>query len=109
MGDRDTIQRSILPIPETQHVGVTTYDAKDPDTKFPAIEPLRPPKGAPNVLVILIDDCGFGATSAFGGPIPTPNAETAGGERAQVQPLSHDRACARPRARRCSRDATIIP
>ena len=75
MGDRDTIQRSILPIPETQHIGVTTYDAKDPDTKFPAIEPLRPPKGAPNVLVVLIDDCGFGATSAFGGPIPTPNAE----------------------------------
>ena len=54
---------------------MTTYDAKDPDTKFPAIEPLRPPKGAPNVLVILIDDCGFGATSAFGGPIPTPNAD----------------------------------
>jgi len=75
MGDRDTIQRSILPIPDAQHVGVTTYDAKDPDTKFPAIEPLRPPKGAPNVLVVLIDDCGFGAPGAFGGPIPTPNAE----------------------------------
>jgi arylsulfatase A-like enzyme len=75
MGDRDTIQRSILPIPDSQHVGLTTYDAKDPDTKFPAIEPLRPPKGAPNVLVILIDDCGFGATSAFGGPVPTPNAD----------------------------------
>ena len=75
MSDQDKIQRSILPIPDAQHVGVTTYDAKDPDTKFPPIEPLRPPKGAPNVLVVLIDDCGFGATSAFGGPIPTPNAE----------------------------------
>ena len=75
MSSQDTIQRSILPIPDVQHVGVTTYDAKDPDTAFPPIEPLRPPKGAPNVLVILIDDCGFGATSAFGGPVPTPNAE----------------------------------
>jgi arylsulfatase A-like enzyme len=75
MSSEDKVHRSILPIPDRQHVGVTTYDAKDPDTKFPAIEPLRPPKGAPNVLVILIDDCGFGATSAFGGPIPTPNAE----------------------------------
>ena len=92
MGDRDTIQRSILPIPDAQHVGVTTYDAKDPDTKFPPIEPLRPPKGAPNVLVILIDDCGFGATSAFGGPVPTPNAERLANERAEVQPLSHHRA-----------------
>jgi len=75
MSNPDRMQRSILPIPDEQHVGLTTYDAKDPDTKFPPIEPLRPPKGAPNVLVILIDDCGFGASSAFGGPIPTPAAE----------------------------------
>ena len=57
------------------HVGLITYDAKDPDTKFPPIEQLRPPKGAPNVLIILIDDVGFGASSAFGGPCRTPNAE----------------------------------
>ena len=75
MSSRDDVQRSILPIPDAQHVGLTTYDAKDPDTKFPPIEPLLPPKGAPNVLIILIDDCGFGATSAFGGPVPTPAAE----------------------------------
>jgi arylsulfatase len=51
------------------------YDAKDPDSKFPPIEDLRPPKGAPNVLVVLIDDAGFGSSSAFGGPCATPNAE----------------------------------
>jgi arylsulfatase len=67
--------RQILPIPDRQHVGVTTYDAKDPDTKFPPIEPLRPPKGAPNVLIVLLDDVGFGASSAFGGPVHTPTAE----------------------------------
>src|SRR5450631_202506 len=76
MPDEDSkIPRLILPIPDRQYVGLTTYDAKDPDTRFPPIEPLRPPKGAPNVLIVLIDDCGFGATSAFGGPVPTPNAE----------------------------------
>ena len=69
------VQRSILPIPEVKHVGLTTYDAKDPDTKFPPIRDVRPPEGAPNVIVILIDDCGFGATSAFGGPVSTPTAE----------------------------------
>jgi hypothetical protein len=37
--------------------------------------PLRPPTGAPNVLVILLDDVGFGASSAFGGPCRTPTAE----------------------------------
>jgi arylsulfatase A-like enzyme len=71
----DVIQRDALPIPDRAHTGLITYDAKDPDTEFPPIEPLRPPEGAPNVLVILIDDCGFGAASAFGGPCSTPTAE----------------------------------
>jgi hypothetical protein len=55
-----------LPIPDRQHVSVTTYDAKDPATAFPPIEPLRSPEGAPNVLVILIDDAGFGSSSDLG-------------------------------------------
>jgi arylsulfatase A-like enzyme len=67
--------RHILPIPDRQHVGLTTYDAKDPDTKFPPIEQLRPPKGAPNVLIVLLDDVGFAASSPFGGVIDTPTAE----------------------------------
>ena len=69
------ISRTILPIPDKKFVGLTTYDAKDPNTKYPPITPLRPPKGAPNVLIVLIDDVGFGASSAFGGPCHTPNAE----------------------------------
>jgi arylsulfatase A-like enzyme len=67
--------RAVLPIPARAHVGLTTYDAKDPDTAFPPIEPVRPPAGAPNVLVILIDDAGFGSNSAFGGPARTPTFE----------------------------------
>jgi arylsulfatase len=67
--------RHVLPIPDVPPVGLTTYDAKDPDTSYPPIEPLRPPEGAPNVLVVLIDDVGFGASSAFGGPCRTPNFE----------------------------------
>ncbi len=71
----DNVRREVLPIPDPQWVGVTTYDAKDPDTKFPPINPVRPPAGAPNVLVILLDDVGFGASSAFGGPCNTPTFE----------------------------------
>ncbi len=70
-----TIERGVLPIPDPQYVGVTTYDAKDPATSFPPIEPLRPPADAPNVLVVLIDDAGFASSSAFGGPIATPTFE----------------------------------
>jgi arylsulfatase A-like enzyme len=69
------VQRAVLPIPDRQTVGITTYDAKDPNTRYPPITPLRPPPGAPNVLVFLIDDVGFGASSAFGGPCHTPTAE----------------------------------
>src|SRR3954449_6826107 len=71
----DRHARSILPIPDRAVPGLTTYDAKDPDTSFPPIEPLLPPEGAPNVLVILLDDVGFGASSAFGGPVEMPVAE----------------------------------
>src|SRR4249919_753224 len=62
----DPIQRSVLPIPDVTPIGLTTFDAKDPDTKYPPIRPIHPPAGAPNVLVILIDDAGFGSSSAVG-------------------------------------------
>ena len=75
MASHDDLPREVLPIPDRKPVSLTTYDAKDPDTKFPAIRPLRPPAGAPNVLIILLDDVGFGASSAFGGPCHTPTAE----------------------------------
>jgi len=67
--------RDVLPVPDIPQPGLTTYDAKDPDTSYPPIVPLLPPEGAPNVLVVLIDDVGFGASSAFGGPCATPNFE----------------------------------
>jgi arylsulfatase A-like enzyme len=75
MNEQEKVQRTVLPIPDRPRTGLVTYDAKDPDTKFPPITPLRPPKGAPNVLIVLLDDVGFGASSAFGGPCNTPTAE----------------------------------
>ncbi len=75
MSPQDNRPRTSLPIPNRPRTGLITYDAKDPDTKYPPIEQLRPPKGAPNVLIVLLDDVGFGASSAFGGPCQTPTAE----------------------------------
>ena len=69
------IGRQILPIPDQPYTGLITYDATDPDTSFPPIKQVRPPEGAPNVLIILLDDVGFGASSAFGGPCKTPTFE----------------------------------
>jgi len=83
MSGENTRHRSHLPMPNTQRPTFIAYDAKDPDSKFPPIDQLRPPAGAPNVLIVLIDDAGFGSSSAFGGPCQTPHAEAlaAGGLR----------------------------
>jgi arylsulfatase len=83
MGTPDARDRSVLPIPDPEAEAPAVLDAKDPAATFPRIEPLRPPAGAPNVLIVLLDDVGFAASSAFGGPCSTPTAErlAAGGLR----------------------------
>src|SRR5476649_460311 len=47
MATRDDLPRTVLPMASKPRTGLITYDAKDPDTKYPPIEQLRPPKGAP--------------------------------------------------------------
>jgi arylsulfatase A-like enzyme len=81
--ERDPIDRGSLPIPDRPYTGPIGYDAKDADSAFPPIRALRPPTGAPNVLVVMLDDVGFGASSAFGGVVRTPTADrlAAGGLR----------------------------
>jgi arylsulfatase len=75
MTERERLDRTVLPMPDRPYEGEVPFDAKDPKAKFPPIEELRPPAGAPNVLIVLLDDVGFGASSAFGGPCETPNFE----------------------------------
>ena len=70
--------REILPIPDIPGPYPTAMHGTDV-TPQPA-KPLRPPEGAPNVVIILIDDMGFGASSAFGGPINMPTLERVANE-----------------------------
>ncbi len=65
--------REILPIPDVPSKGKMALDARN--AEFPPIEPLRPPKNAPNVVIVLIDDMGFGAPSLTGGPCNMPAME----------------------------------
>lgn len=64
--------RTVLPMPNTVRPDLVVYDAKSPDARFPVIPQVRPPEGAPNVLIVLLDDVGFGASSVFGGPCQMP-------------------------------------
>ena len=63
----------VLPPPAPAFRGTINLRAKDSTPDFP--QPARAPHGAPNVLLILLDDVGFGASSAFGGPCQTPVLE----------------------------------
>lgn len=67
------LDRSTLPIAEPNYPHSTILDARDA-TPPPRFE-VKAPAGAPNVLIILIDDMGFGVPSAFGGPVHMPTAE----------------------------------
>jgi arylsulfatase A-like enzyme/uncharacterized membrane protein len=64
--------RTVLPIPDRSFGGTMgrTIEASVPD--WTIIPGPKPPDGAPNILVVLIDDAGFGNPDTFGGPISTP-------------------------------------
>ena len=78
------IDRKSLPIRRPPFAGATkrTLEGSAPD--WNQASHVQPPEGAPNVLLVLIDDAGFGNPSTFGGPIADPELRAAGGERAAL-------------------------
>jgi len=74
----DKLDRTVLPIPEPKPPVYAALDARE--VKPPPRFEVKAPAGAPNVLLIMIDDMGFGMSSAFGGPIHMPTVERLGNE-----------------------------
>ena len=70
---QQTMDRTVLPIQEPKAPLYTELDARNatPPQRFE----VKAPDGAPNVLIVLIDDMGFGQSSAFGGPVHMPTVE----------------------------------
>ena len=64
------IDRTILPIHHPEMEAITEMDARN--VEKPDIFHVEAPEGAPNIVIVMIDDIGFGATSTFGGSIETP-------------------------------------
>ncbi len=71
------LDRTVLPIKAPHYPPITTLDARD--AHAPPMFQVMAPKDAPNVIVILVDDLGFGGTSATGGVIPTPTFDKLAG------------------------------
>ena len=69
----DEVDRTTLPIPLSTFTGTIGKTYKESEAAWQ--QPVAAPDGAPNVIVILLDDVGFGQTSTFGGLIPTPNLD----------------------------------
>ena len=67
------LDRTVLPIAEPKPPTYTELDARK--AKPPARFEVKAPKGAANVVIVLIDDIGFGGPSTFGGPIRTPTMD----------------------------------
>ena len=72
-GSGGQMDRTVLPIPEPKPARVTELDARN--AKAPPRFEVKAPAKAPNVIIILIDDMGFGQPSAFGGPVHMPTLE----------------------------------
>jgi arylsulfatase len=67
------INRTVLPVPEPQPPTITELDARN--VKAPPRFEVKAPKGAPNVVIVLIDDMGFAVPNAFGGGVSMPTLE----------------------------------
>ena len=74
----DGIDRTILPIKEP--LAQTTQELDVRNAKMPSHFEVRAPEGAPNVILVLLDDLGFAGTSAFGGPVNTPTFDRVASE-----------------------------
>ena len=89
----------MLPIPEPKLTPITTLDARN--AKAPPRFEVKAPAKAPNVLIVLIDDMGFGQSSAFGGPIHMPTLRANWRRAGCATTSSTPRRSARRPARRC--------
>jgi arylsulfatase A-like enzyme len=67
------VDRTVLPIQAPPRPVITEFDARN--VQAPPRFEVKAPEGAPNVVIVLIDDLGFGATAPFGGPVTTPTLD----------------------------------
>ncbi|MDP2203947.1 MAG: arylsulfatase [Methylicorpusculum sp.] len=90
------IDRTVLPIAEPKIEPITKLDVRD--AKAPPRFEVKAPAGAPNVLLVLLDDLGFAGTSTFGGPVPTPTFEQIANEGVRYNNFHTTAICAPTRA-----------
>ena len=92
----EVMDRTVLPIPEPKYPPISELDVRN--AKAPPRFQVKAPASAPNVLIVLIDDMGFGQSSAFGGPIHMPTAEKLAGSGLRYNQFHTTALCSPTRA-----------
>ncbi|MFN3874568.1 MAG: arylsulfatase [Flavobacteriales bacterium] len=90
------LAQEVLPKPQPPFGGKIGTTYKESREDYP--QPIQAPPGAPNVLVILIDDLGFGQPGTFGGPVPTPNLDKLAGQGLRYNQFHTTAICSPTRA-----------
>src|SRR5262245_28968297 len=88
--------RTVLPRPPQPFEGVTKRTLEGSVPSF--TQPVKPPPGAPNILLVLIDDAGFGNPSTFGGPVATPTFDKIAGEGMRYKRFNFTALCSPTRS-----------
>ena len=91
------LDRSVLPIPDPAYPAVSEIDARK--ATAPARFVVTAPPQAPNVVIVLLDDFGFGQSSAFGGGVAMPNLERIAANGRGTTSFTSPRSVRRPESR----------
>lgn len=87
---------SVLPIPQAPFAGKIEHTFEGSEQAYP--EPISAPEGAPNIVLVLIDDLGFGQPGTFGGPVPTPAMDALAAEGLKFTRMHTTAVCSPTRA-----------
>jgi hypothetical protein len=93
--DPGVMDRTVLPILPPEYAPITELDARD--AKKPERFEIKAPKDAPNVVIVLIDDIGFGSAGSFGGTIDTPTLDRLANEGVRYNQFHTTAVCASTR------------
>lgn len=94
--DGDGLDRTVLPLAEPKIPASKVLDVRN--AKAPPRFEVKAPKGAPNVLLVLLDDLGFAGTGSFGGPVSTPSFERIANEGVRYNNFHTTAVCSPTRA-----------
>jgi hypothetical protein len=102
------LDRTVLPVSRPAFAGKIGENYKDSTPDWSPVLPVQAPEGAPNVLIVVLDDVGYGHLGCYGGPIETPNLDKVASQGIRYTDFHTTALCSPTRAPRSSPAAITI-